>query len=102
MVELEHERIGLAAVRARPLAEEVDEIGGTFGDERLFSASRIRDGALAVGRVVLLFVRRPAGTAVVFALPALLSAPSEIRGRPRLPRASASIRRVGTCASTGP
>jgi hypothetical protein len=38
MVELEDERIGLAAVSTWPLAEELDEIGGPLRDQRLFAA----------------------------------------------------------------
>ena len=35
MVELEHERIGLATVDTRPLTKELDEISGALGDEQL-------------------------------------------------------------------
>ena len=60
MVELEDERVLLAAVDARALTEELDQICGALGDQRLFSAHRIRDVALAVRRIMLLFVRGPA------------------------------------------
>jgi hypothetical protein len=43
VIELEHERVGLAAVDAGPRAEELDEISGALGDESLFPAHRIRD-----------------------------------------------------------
>jgi hypothetical protein len=57
MVELEDQRVLLAAVDARALTEELDQICGALGDQRLFPAHGIRDVALAVRRIVLLFVR---------------------------------------------
>ncbi len=89
MVELEDERVGLAAVNARPLAEELDEIGGALRDERLFSAHRVSDVALAMRRVVLLFIGCPAGVAVVVPLTAFLPSPGEVRDRQSLSAASA-------------
>jgi len=70
MVELQDERVGLAAVSARALTEELDEIGHALRDEGLFSASCVRDIALAVCRIVLLFIGRSARTAIVVPLAA--------------------------------
>ena len=75
VVELEHNRIGLAAVSARPLAEQRHEIGGSLRDERPFTADGVRYIALAVRRVVLAFVLRSAWPAVVVALTTGLAAP---------------------------
>jgi hypothetical protein len=36
VVELEHQRVGLSAVNARSLAEELNEIGHALGDQRAF------------------------------------------------------------------
>lgn len=77
MVELEHERIGLATVDAGVVSEEGDEIGGALGDERLFPAYGVRDIALAVRRVVLSFVGRSAGATVIVSLPARPATPGE-------------------------
>ncbi len=79
VVELEDEWIRLAAVNARPLAEEVDEIGGALRYDRSLAAQRVRDVALAMLRVVLAFVVRPALPGVVVALPAGFPALGEVR-----------------------
>jgi hypothetical protein len=79
VVELEHEWIRLAAVHARSLAEEVDEVGGTLRDDRSLVAEGVRYVALAMLRVMLAFVLRSASPAVVVALPARLPAPGEVR-----------------------
>lgn len=89
VVELEHERIGLAAVDARLLAKEGHEVCGPLGYERALAAEGIRHVALAVRCVVLAFVSRPAYSAVVVALPASLPAPGEVGGRLALPAAAA-------------
>jgi hypothetical protein len=68
MVELEDERVGLTAVDAGLLAEELDERGGALRDEHPFSASGVRDVALAMRRIVLVFVGGPARAAVVVAV----------------------------------
>ena len=94
MVELKDERVGLAAVNARPFTEELDEIGGALCDERLFSAYGVRDVALAVRRIVLLFIGCPAGTTIVVPLTALLSPPGEVRDRHDLLTAPAGLSRV--------
>jgi hypothetical protein len=78
MVELEHERIGLATVDARPLAEELDEIGGALSDELLFPAHRVRYVALAVRRTVLAFVGSSASAAIVVPLPTRPPTPGKV------------------------
>jgi hypothetical protein len=78
VIELEHERIGLTAVDARPLAEELHEISRALGDKRLLAAQCVRYVALALRRVVGSFVVRPAGTAVVVPLRPCLAAPGEV------------------------
>jgi hypothetical protein len=77
MVELQDKRIGLTTVDARPRAEEPDEIVHPLRDERTFALHGVRDVALPVLPVVLLFVRGPARPAVVVSLAARLSAPGE-------------------------
>jgi hypothetical protein len=78
MVELQDERVGLAAVNARALTEELDEIGHALRDEDLFSAYGVRDIALAVCRIVRLLIGRSARAAVVVPLAARLPVPSEV------------------------
>jgi hypothetical protein len=78
MVELEHERIGLATVDAGMVSEEGNEIGGAFGDERLFPAYGVRDIALAIRRIVLSFVGRSADATVIVSLPADPATPGEV------------------------
>jgi hypothetical protein len=78
VVELEHQRVGLSAVDARPLAEELDEVGRALGDQRALSTRRIGDVALAVGRIVLLFVCSPTRATVVVALALGLPMPGEL------------------------
>jgi hypothetical protein len=98
MVELEDERVGLAAVNARPFTEELDEIGGALRDVRLFSAYGVRDVALAVRCVVLLFIGRSAGAAVVVSLTTLLPPPGEVRDWHELPAAPTELDNVGSLA----
>ncbi len=81
MVELEDERVGLSAVNAGPLAEELDEIGGALRDDRLFSTYGVCNVTLAVRCVVLLFIGCSAGAAVVVSLSARLPPPREVRDR---------------------
>jgi hypothetical protein len=98
VIELEHERVGLAAVDAGSRAKELDEICGALGDERLFPAHRIGHVALAVRRIMLAFVSRSAGAAVVVSLTAGPSAPSEVRERLGLSATAADSGRLGGCA----
>jgi hypothetical protein len=48
VVELEHDRVALAAVDARMFVEVVKEIGGALESERLLPGSRLIDVALPV------------------------------------------------------
>jgi hypothetical protein len=56
-------------------------VADAFGDVEALVSERVRDVALAMLRVVLAFVVRPALPAVVVALPAGLPAPGEVRQR---------------------
>lgn len=58
MVELEHDRVGLTAVRARMLLEELDQVCGALQRERLLACPYLIDVSLPVGQVVLAVVRR--------------------------------------------
>ena len=97
VVELEDQGIALAAVDAGVLAEELDEVSGPFGDDRLLVEEGFRDVALFVRGVVFLFVGRSAGAAVVVSLPAGLSAPGEVGEREESVAAAAELRWVGLC-----
>ena len=72
VVELKHDRIGLAAVDAWVLSQIGDQILKALSDERFLSSSRLLDVSLTVGAVMLLLVGGAAGSAVVVALPARL------------------------------
>ncbi len=89
MVELQDERVGLAAVNAWTLTEELYEIGHALLDENLFAAYGIRDVALAMRRIMLLFIGRSARAAVVVPLAARLPVPSEVRERQDLTASAA-------------
>jgi hypothetical protein len=95
MVELQDEGVRLAAVDARPGAEEPDEIGGAFGDQRPFSPYRVRHVALAMQRVVLLFIRGSARAAVVVPLTRCAPAPGKVRDRQEPAAASTGSLRIG-------
>ena len=95
MVELEDQRIGLAAVDAGTLAEELDEIGGALGDDRLLATQGLGDIALPVRGIVLAFVGGSARAAVVVPLAAGLAAPGEVREREGLLAAAAGTGCVG-------
>ena len=92
VVELEDQRIGLATVRTRAFAEQLDEVGRSLCDQRLFASDRVRDVAVAVLGVVRSFVVCSAWAAVVVALPARLSAPGEVGAWLRSLAASAGRR----------
>jgi hypothetical protein len=79
VVELQDERIYLAAVHARPLAEERYEERGALGGDSSLAPEGVRDVLVAMRCVVLAFVFRPTCPAVVVALLASLSAPGEVR-----------------------
>jgi hypothetical protein len=63
VVELEDERIELAAVDATTLAKELDKICGALSGERVFSKHGLSDVPLAVLRKMLPFIRRTTRTA---------------------------------------
>ena len=79
VVELEDQWIGLAAVDAGTFAEELDEIGGAFGDDGLLATQGLGDVALPVRGVVRVFVGGSACAAVVVPLAAGPAAPGEVR-----------------------
>lgn len=81
MVEFQNDRIGFAAIDARMIAEELQEVRRAFRHDSRGSALRIVEVAVLVGGVVLSLVRGAAGTAVVVALAALDATPSEVVGR---------------------
>jgi hypothetical protein len=64
VVELEDQGVGLAAVDAGVAAEELNEVGGSFGDQGLLVEEGFRDVSMFVRGVVFLFVGGSAGTAV--------------------------------------
>ena len=78
VVELEHDRIALAAVRARVLAQIGDQVLDPLRDERLLASSGRIDISLAIRRVVLLLVGGPTGAAVVIALASGFPTPGEV------------------------
>jgi hypothetical protein len=100
MVELEDQRIGLAAVDAGTLQEELDEIGGALGDDGLLAKQGLGDVALPVRGIVLVFVGGSAGAAVVVPLAAGLrrQAKSEI-GRDRWQRPQTRVVAGGSGAA---
>jgi hypothetical protein len=79
VVELKDERIVLAAIDTASLVEEVEKIVRAFVRERPFAPPRLRHVPVLVLRVVLLFIRGVARTAVVVPLRPVFVAPSEIR-----------------------
>ena len=89
VVELEDQGVGLAAVGAWMLAEELDQVGRSLLDQSSFAPHGDRDVALAISDVVRPFVFRSGRTAVVVALPATLSAPGEVGAWLRSPAAAA-------------
>jgi hypothetical protein len=95
VVELQDERVALAAVNARPGAEQLDEVGGALRDQRPFSAYRVRDITLTMQRVMLPFVCGSARPAVVVALTARATAPGKVRDRQEPVPASTDSLRVG-------
>ena len=90
VVELEHQRIALAAVDAGVLAEEADEKGGPFADDGLLPSLRIGEIAVAVRCVVLLLVLSSASAAVVVELPACPPSPGKFGDRLGLAASSTS------------
>jgi hypothetical protein len=65
VVELEDDKIGLAAVRAGMLAQERNEVVEAFRGDLLLSLSGLIDAAPTIGSVVLLLVRGSTRAAIV-------------------------------------
>jgi hypothetical protein len=97
VIELEDQGVGLAAVDAGVLAEELDEVCGSFGDEGLLVTEGFRDVALFVRDVVFPFIGGAAGAAVGVSLPARLAAPGEVSRREELAAAVAGPCCTGRC-----
>ncbi len=94
VVELEHQGITLAAVDARPRAEELDEIRSALGRHDPVTSQRLGYIPRAICRVVLLLVVGPAGSAVVVPLSARLTTPSELVERAELATTTAALQGV--------
>jgi hypothetical protein len=77
MVELEDDRIALAAVDAGMLPQKRDQVLSSFFDQRFLALSRGGDVALFIGQVVLSVVFDSAWPAVVVSLPPCLPPPRE-------------------------
>jgi hypothetical protein len=77
VVELEHQRIILAAVDARTRAEELDEIGRTLGRHGLVASLGLLYVARAVRSVMLPLILGAALPAVVVPLSAGLTPPGK-------------------------
>jgi hypothetical protein len=90
VIELQNDGIGLPAVDAGPLAEELDEELHPFGHERFFPPIRRCDVSLPVGEVVLAFVRGATRATVGVSLSAVTPVPRELRGGPDLPASRAA------------
>jgi hypothetical protein len=75
VVELQDDRIALAAVCAWMLAEERDQLRGPACRRLVFAIPGVGDISGSMLRIVLAFVRRSAGFAVVVALTDGLAAP---------------------------
>jgi len=77
VVELEHHRVLLAAIHAGMFSEKRDQVLVALRQHGHLATSSLFDIPGAVRVVVLLLVRRPAGSAVVVALTARLAPPRE-------------------------
>jgi hypothetical protein len=84
VVELEHDRVVLAAVGARTPAEELDKVFGTLDRKRLLAGHRLRYVARSIRGIVLAFVVRAALRAVVVPLPTCFATPGESLERQQL------------------
>jgi hypothetical protein len=89
VVELKDQRVGLAAVRTRPLAKDLEEQLDTRQGCCPLALLRILDVAVMVLRVMLPFIGSAARAAVVVPLPPALSPPGEVVHRLRLAAATA-------------
>jgi hypothetical protein len=81
VIELEHHRVGLAAVDARMLLEEPEEVARPLKRKRLLALSRLIDVTLPVRRVVTLVIRGSAGSAQAVALASVDAPPGEVLQR---------------------
>ncbi len=81
VIELEDDGVALSAVDAWAGAKELDEESHPLENENVFAAVRFGDVALAVGQIVLAFVRGTAGSAVGVPLASLAAMPREQRNR---------------------
>ena len=97
MVELEHDLVRFAAIRAGVAGEVIDQVGRPFEPERLLSGARLIDVALLVRQVMGPVVRRSAGAAHVVALTACPPPPGELREPLRLAACSAPSALPGLC-----
>jgi hypothetical protein len=88
VIELQDDRIILAAISARMLGEVPDEELGPLTSECLLACPRLVDVSLPVGDVVLVVIRRPARPAEIVPLSTRLAAPVEVLER--LPLAASS------------
>jgi hypothetical protein len=77
VVEFQHDGVRLAAVDARMLCEEIDEVANPFNCQPSLSLQRIRYITLAIGDIVLVVVVRTARSAVVIPLTACFSPPGK-------------------------
>jgi hypothetical protein len=77
VIELEHDRTCLAAVRTGVIGEKLEEEDHPGSDDGLLPRTDVVDVALAVGGVMFLLVEAPARAAEVVTLTFLLPAPGE-------------------------
>ncbi|HEX6204659.1 MAG TPA: hypothetical protein VFZ29_02485 [Solirubrobacterales bacterium] len=77
VVELQHDRIVLAAVDAGVFSQEGDDKKGPLFDQGFLALPGSGDVALFVGPIVLPLVLGPAGTAIGLSLPLLPAVPGE-------------------------
>jgi hypothetical protein len=89
VVELQDDRVALAAIDARVLTQVGDQKGRSFGDLNALSALGLVDVATSIGLVVLPLVAGPTRPAVAVPLPTLPSTPRELVLLLRLPAPTA-------------
>ena len=94
MIELQDERIGLAAISARPVAEELQQVHNALAGDSLLPYKRVLDVPIAIRFVVLPFVGCSAGAAIVVQLTNRLAAPSKIAERFREPAPSTAAEAI--------
>jgi hypothetical protein len=81
MVELEDDRVILAAIDARMVTYIGQEILEPLRDQRLLPAASLVDVPLSMGSIVLLLVSGPTGTAVIVPLATGFSPPGKVLQR---------------------